>query len=541
MTDSPVLEGNISFSYSDSGASPLFPVVADSQTSKGGLASLMGLQFKEDGLDAVFLKPSTHLNWAMNQMDALYLKADFSQVVILKAGVTPIIFTNEKNTSKKVEMMNRLIKIGGGFLYHGKTPGGLGYALFFKGFSEQKTRAMIKKMTTMLARSSLLFPHNSHHAQRFHLPSLISLAYAEDCNKSFWEGINSTRGINDALQNISAHPTAQFAVGCLLGAFKGAWNSTGGVVVDAAHLAKETSSEVIKAMNDPQGSAKKLWQNAEKTVDAMRAFFKDFSSLAKEIYPGLMSMDSKIVGDLLCETASTVGTASLLVYLTAGAGSSISVSAIAQSLSKLENSDKFRTTLKAAKVSAASGKPAVCTPAKPSESAPLYSTYQRGNSAPVQAPEVKAPEVKAPEVKAPEVKAAEVKAPEVKAADVKTSPVSQVNELDLLTIKLSQPSLDLTLQDIENLKKWTAVQANVSTFSSSEDKQRFQSFAEALKKAQDAYRRNAYPVSPNSPSGQGSELLDSILGVPRSYTPQVNTPVRKTRNPKAVDAYSAWQ
>lgn len=506
ITGLPILEENIQFSYFNSnfGASP--PLGVDSQTNKGVLATLIGLQLKNEGLDPIFLQSLPDQTWAMSQMDALYLKADYSQMILLKAGVTPVV-SDKKNSSST--LMNRVIKIGGGFLYHGRTPGGFGYALFFKGFAESKIRVILKKMMSTLTHTFLLFPHHTHHAQRFHLPDLISPVYAEDCNKTLWEGIPSMKEVNDALQHISTHRAAQFTAGCLMGVFKGAWNSTGGAVVDAAHLAKETSSNVVKAMNDPQGSARKLWEDTGKTVDAVGAFFKDFSTFAKEVYPGLMNMDPKIVGDLICETAASAGTASLLVYLTAGIGSPVSVSAIAQSLNRLENTDKFRTTLKTAKAS----------------TGPMNKVQVR---------------VSTPKAET-RTRVKESEAITVLNPTVKVPAVSQANELDLLTRKLSEPSLNLTAEDIENIKKWTDYQSNLSTFSSPEEKQRIQSFAEALKKAQETYNRNAYSKTLSQPTEQKMELLDSIPPVPRSYSPNVKTPVRKIKNPKAAEAYSEWQ
>jgi hypothetical protein len=243
----------------------------------------------------------------------------------------------------------------------------------------------------------------------------------------------------------------------------------------------------------------------------MRAFFKDFSFLAKEIYPGLMNMDSKIVGDLICETAATVGTASLLVYLTSGIGSPNSISAIAKSLGKLENSDKFGATLKAAKASTGPVSP-------PKNNLSIPRVAPRENPIKVSEP-----------------------TPDLTA--VKVPVASQTVELDLLIKKLSQPSPDLTPLDIENVKKWATLQSKTSSFHSSEEKQRFQSFAEALRKAQEAYRRNAYPNSPKYPLAQEMELLNLMLDMtPRTFMPKQGTPARKVRNPnKAAEAYSEWQ
>lgn len=182
--------------------------------------------------------------------------------------------------------------------------------------------------------------------------SFIPVAYAEDCISFSPEVPSQAGGITAIMKNISQNPVAKFSLGCVIGVFKGLWNATGGAVIETAKLVKGIGSGLWQAVTHPVGSAKKLWEGASQTMEAVSSFFKDFSTQVKKIYPGLMNMDAKLVGDLLCQTASTLGTGVLIAYFTAGAGAPAALAAITQVLSKFEKTEKFGKVLTALKTTA---------------------------------------------------------------------------------------------------------------------------------------------------------------------------------------------
>lgn len=120
-----ILEGDFDFEYRAPAESHTI------QVTKEALASLIGLQLEADGFFSTFWDSTTQDQSAISKIDAIYLKPNYDQWILLKVGVIPV-------QTQQGSILNQLIRVAGGLLFHGKTPGGLGYALYFKGLQDDE-------------------------------------------------------------------------------------------------------------------------------------------------------------------------------------------------------------------------------------------------------------------------------------------------------------------------------------------------------------------------------------------------------------------
>jgi hypothetical protein len=211
-------------------------------------------------------------------------------------------------------LLKTLTELSKGFLYHTVSASGDPYTMYFEGFSVSEVRDLLQsyhvslnerpKALVLLAKfTKLLIP--SAHA-------------GEECPPKMNEFIPSW-----------LRKAGTQASSCLIRAFKGAWNTTGGAVAGLA-----------KAIAHPIESGIAVWNGASKFWEGIKAFQKDVKGAMAKLSIAYDQLPEGAATQIICEVVSTLGTAALINYFTVGGGSPGTMLAIANVLAKFENLPK---------------------------------------------------------------------------------------------------------------------------------------------------------------------------------------------------------
>lgn len=244
-------------------------------------------------------------------IDVSFSSIDYKKVVFVKYG-----YDVDDESFK-----NKLVTLSEGFLFHSKTPSGAPYALFIKGFDEYSVRNLLNSV-------KYSFHESTSYKVRSLWQNLLHEAHAKEaCEESV---------IQDWLKWTGSYvkTEAQKALGCVVGVFKGVWDSTGGLVAGT-----------VKTLAHPVVAAKKVWSRANKLWEAINAFRKDFLGMVKKTYKNLSAIPPETLAEMECRILSALGTGAIVTYFTLGAGGPAFLLKLSQLIAQLENIPRFTAVL----------------------------------------------------------------------------------------------------------------------------------------------------------------------------------------------------
>ncbi len=233
---------------------------------------------------------------------------DLKKAVFLKTGFTP--------TDKSVE--GKILSIGGAFLFHGFNQDGLAYALYFEGYGRDEVGPFLNRLR--------YFGSTTYQNKVFGLDFLIPSAWAEEECAS--EPSNAEKIL--AFSQRTFQDYSSQAVGCVVGTFKGIWDSTGGAVAGIANF-----------VASPVQSAKAVWGGAQKFWAGIQAFQKDVTGTLQRLYKNFQKIPPAKLEEIKCRIAAAIGTGILVSYFTVGAGAPLVLLRISEVLSTLEKTTAF--------------------------------------------------------------------------------------------------------------------------------------------------------------------------------------------------------
>ncbi len=260
---------------------------------------------------------STYILEGKTGIDRVSVSSDLSQMVFVKTGFKP----------SDPSLNNKIQQIDEGFLYHGKTKDGLSYGVFFKGYILEELGPFLNDV-----RFSILQQPKSQNSSVF-----ISSAWAEDeCSEEqptyFSQFVNFTKN--------TFNPEQSKAAGCIVGVFKGVWDSTGGAVAGVANMVAH-----------PIQSAKAVWSGAQNFWKGVQAFQRDVTGTMERLYGALSRMPPGKLQEIKCRISAALGTGLLVTYFTAGVGGPAVLLKISQLLASLERTAAFGPILLPLKIS----------------------------------------------------------------------------------------------------------------------------------------------------------------------------------------------
>lgn len=235
-------------------------------------------------------------------VDALLREPSHQKPILAKLGFYP----------SDPKLFNQIIPFDGGLLLHVRTPSGYPYALYFLGHSKTEVEKYGYTLTASFPRPS---PSKWTKFSRL----LIPVAHAqEDCDPKKNEVVDS---VTKQLRQ-----EGKKAYGCLIGVFKGAWDSTGGAVAGLA-----------SAIAHPIQTAQEVWASGKKLMSALEAFESDIKGSFEKIYGTLSQIPPEEFAELKCRIASAIGVGALMTYFTVGAGGPAVMLRIAALLEKVDH------------------------------------------------------------------------------------------------------------------------------------------------------------------------------------------------------------
>ncbi len=257
--------------------------------------------FSEDDSLTVKLSESSGI-------DQVTVSGDLQKAIFLKTGFIP--------TDESVE--GKILSVQGAFLYHGRDQSGLSYALYFEGYDRDEVGPFLNRLR--YSRST------TFHKKSFSIDLLIPSAHAEvKCAPEPSDAEKILAFSQRSFQDYSSR-----AVGCIVGTFKGIWDSTGGAV---AGLATFVAS--------PVQSAKAVWGGAQRFWSGIQAFQKDVTGTMQRLYKNFQKIPPAKLEEIKCRIAAAIGTGVLVSYFTVGAGAPLVLLRISQVLSTLEKTTAF--------------------------------------------------------------------------------------------------------------------------------------------------------------------------------------------------------
>jgi hypothetical protein len=299
--------------------------------------------------------PLTPLNWTHR----IYYQQDLKYQVFLKIGA----FIKGVDPGQGVDFQDGIV------LNHvGVVPS----ILYFQGFNEQK----MKRFQTELGQLPVLKrPTKTSLLLQMVLPSARADSLcARDPDYS------SPVKENSPQQNSTLATIAKVSMACIKGVGFGVWDSTGGMVLDVAKLGwsgvKGTlncaGSLVFEGGKYCADVGAKALVGAKKAFDGLLNVTNNFNSVMSNAYDGFRQLDPELKGKILCELASSLGTAALMTFLTAGAGSPVFLAKLAEAVAKV------KTMTQSAKLGSGLDRLAGALKAKSAASAEFFSAMRTG-------------------------------------------------------------------------------------------------------------------------------------------------------------------
>lgn len=275
-------------------------------------------------------------------LDAIYTTPDLSQTIFLKLGVLPSDPT----------VFNHVLDLPSGSLFHGKTSDGVPYAILFSGISRGDTGSVLHEIRDFSAIA----------VHRWSLKSLVRAvesvgirsAYAADCVNL--PSNEPSPLINQGLSVVSSvihNPVAQGSYRCVVGALKGSWDATGGMVVEVGKHGVSAAKASYRVVAGFSGSVSGAWDEVSGAWSKVRNFYSNFRQITTKVYKNFENLNPQMKAEIICRVISTVvasfAVGAAVSALSAGAAGPMMAAAIANALSKLEMVPEFASALRFAK------------------------------------------------------------------------------------------------------------------------------------------------------------------------------------------------
>lgn len=254
----------------------------------------------------------------LSQLDAIFTNTSFDKTIFVKFGISP---TDSSMQGKF------LARSKTEFLYHTKTRSGQPYALYTIGW-EQKDLSWIVDQIEFANNEKIDNTRSPANNGSSDSEAIVESSTSPLDDKSTSNKL--TTALQDGLQ-------AQYS--CIVGTFKGAWDSTGGLVTMVAKGG-------YKLIRHPIRTTVGIWGDAKKAWDVTKSFVTDFSNVASRLYKNFEQLDPKTRSELSCRIVSAIGVGALVAYFTAGTGAPAALAKIAKAFESLESIPKFGAVLK---------------------------------------------------------------------------------------------------------------------------------------------------------------------------------------------------
>jgi hypothetical protein len=234
-------------------------------------------------------------------VDEIFTSQDMEKTVMLKMGFS----IDDESLMHKVTTLNE------SFLYHSKTKSGLPFAIMFYGFKINEVHSTLYSIPGK-TKSSLWSILKISMIQN-------ALANQESCSDG------SVSFITQMMGHFNSNPGLR----CLIGVFKGAWDSTGGIVVGLG-------TAVFNTIVQPIQTARSVWQGAHQFWNGVQAFYRDALGVMKKIYKHFDSLSIQKKAEIGCRLASAIGTGALVTFFSAGEAGPAVLIQIAQVLKEID-------------------------------------------------------------------------------------------------------------------------------------------------------------------------------------------------------------
>lgn len=259
---------------------------------------------------------------ALNWPHRIYASNDLKKRVFLKLGA----LVKDVAPGKSIEFEN-------GVILNYKTA--IPTILYFKGFQTDALERLQKELGELPE-----LKENRKTSVNVLPALLIPTAFAgESCVTAEGKTLPQVgeSGPNEQLLN-----TLKQGLGCAEGTALGLWDATGGASLDYLKILWGGAQDVYCVGTVVIGGTEFCADRGAKTLHAVSGAYDgfvklvtDFNNVMSSIYAGFQSLPPKERGQILCELMSSLGTAAVITYVTAGAGAPVFLEKLAQAVEKL--------------------------------------------------------------------------------------------------------------------------------------------------------------------------------------------------------------
>lgn len=278
-------------------------------------------------------------------VDEIFSSSDLTKSVFLKFGYS----------LSDSSLLNKVIEVDNGYLYHSKTKDGAPFALMVQGIGIGEVGILLNEL-----KFSSHSPEKKPRSSKFSfLSPLMGVAHADDQCEQVSNPILQARDNFLGLINGLARANPLFAIEkvdhaglrCLIGVMKGVWDSSGGGIVT-------TLQGSMNALLNPVQSAKWVWGKTKNFWGGVKAFIRDTRGMINKSFKFLAALPAKEQSELFCRVAAAIGTGALTAFFTGGTLAIPAAARLMENLGKLEREYKGRSytrTLSVAPIRPASG------------------------------------------------------------------------------------------------------------------------------------------------------------------------------------------